>query len=274
MAVSILLKKLASVGYHPLSMVVWNYASASLLCFLWFKPNLLNIQVAQVPWWLIGLLGIILPSIFLALSRALNDAGIVKTEIAQRLSAVLSIIAAYFIFNEQFSAVKLIGVTLGIFAVSLLVLSRETGHHQIINKKGVLSLLCVWIGYALVDVLLKYNSSLGQGFAQSLNLIFVTAFLFSFIYCSLKENCNLWGKKNIFAGLGLGILNFANIALYINAHIALKSSPAIVFASMNIAVVVFGILGGIFFFREKINSQMLFSLVLAISAVLVLMSTM
>lgn len=273
-AVSVVLKRLTMAGFNSLAMVVWNYASASILCFLWFKPALFSIHFEQVPWWLIVILGIVLPSIFLALSRALTYAGIVKTEIAQRLSAILSIIAAYFIFHEQFSTSKIFGVVLGLVAVSLLILSRGNIENKVIHKKAVFSLLSVWVGYALVDILLKYNSSLGQGFAQSLNLIFITAFIFSLVYGLIKQKSILWKRKNICAGLFLGVLNFANIALYVNAHIALKSSPAIVFAAMNIFVVIFGILSGVILFKEKMNLKMLCSLVLALGAVLCLMNAM
>ncbi|MBP3011055.1 EamA family transporter, partial [Acinetobacter baumannii] len=81
-----------------------------------------------------------LPSIFLCLAKSLEYAGIVKTEIAQRLSVVLSLLAAYFFFQEQFNSLKLLGIGLG-----------------------------VWFGYAAVDILLKYTSSLGLQFTLTLN---------------------------------------------------------------------------------------------------------
>lgn len=37
--VSILLKVAKNRGYSPLQMISWNYASASVLCFWWFQPN-------------------------------------------------------------------------------------------------------------------------------------------------------------------------------------------------------------------------------------------
>ncbi|OLV35045.1 EamA family transporter, partial [Acinetobacter baumannii] len=101
--VSVLLKNLKKKGYQPMQMIAWNYASASLLCYLWFKPDIQHISIQHTPWWLIAALGVILPSIFLCLAKSLEYAGIVKTEIAQRLSVVLSLLAAYFFFQEQFN---------------------------------------------------------------------------------------------------------------------------------------------------------------------------
>ena len=115
--VSILLKFLKTKGFDVFQMIVWNYLSASILCFYWFKTDITHISIQNTHWWLIFLLAILLPSIFLCLAKSLQFAGILKTEIAQRLSVVLSLLAAYFIFSEQFSQLKLIGVGVGIIAV-------------------------------------------------------------------------------------------------------------------------------------------------------------
>ncbi len=50
-----------------MQMIAWNYASASLLCYWWFKPDIQHISIQHTPWWLIVALGVILPSIFYAL---------------------------------------------------------------------------------------------------------------------------------------------------------------------------------------------------------------
>jgi len=124
----------------------------------------------------------------------------------------------------------------------------------------------VWGGYACIDILLKYTTGLGLQFSVVLNLMFVSAFLLSLIY--LKLNHQTIGQvRNILAGLLLGILNFVNIALYVKAHILLKDSPAIVFAGMNILVVVFGVLSGLIFFKEKLKLSSVLGLILGIISV-------
>ncbi len=76
--------------------------------------------------------------------------------------------------------------------------------------------------------------------------------------------------QNISAGLILGALNFANIALYVKAHMLLKDSPAVVFAGMNILVVLFGVISGVLFFKEKLKSTTTIGLGLALLSVLCL----
>ena len=109
--ISILLKLAKTKGFDALQMIVWNYASASLLGFLWFKPDLQHISMVNTPWWLIVALGVLLPSIFLCLAKSLQYAGI---------AAVLSIL-----FSHQ-----------------------KAGTGQISSKQAMGYLALVWFGYA------------------------------------------------------------------------------------------------------------------------------
>ena len=265
--VSVILKICRDRGFNPAQMITWNYASASILCFLWFKPDLAHISINKTPWVLIAALGVLLPTIFYCLARSLQTAGILKTELAQRLSVVLSLSAAYFIFSEYFNTIKLIGIALGVLAVLLILFSQRKG--SIDGKQGILFLLSVWAGYALIDVLLKFASGLGMQFAVTLNLVFICAFLLSSIY-NLVQHGSLGQTKNILAGLGLGLLNFANIALYVKAHMLLKDTPAIVFAGMNILVVVLGVVAGLIIFKEKLRVATVFGLIAGIMSVVCL----
>ena len=268
--VSILLKLAKAQGFDVLQMIVWNYASASVLCFLWFKPDLQHISIINTPWWLIIALGLLLPSVFLCLAKSLQYAGIVKTEIAQRLSVVLSLLAAFFIFQEQFNTLKIIGIVLGVLAVlSLLFSHQQDKTGQSSTKQAMLYLALVWFGYALIDVLLKYTTGLGLQFAVALNLMFICAFILSLAYIAMTTK-TVGNRKNILAGMGLGLLNFANIALYVKAHMLLKDTPAIVFAGMNILVVVFGALSGLIIFKEKLTPITALGLTLGLASVICL----
>ena len=93
--VSILLKYLKEKGFDVWQMIAWNYLSASVLCAYWFKTDITHVSWQHTRWWLILILAVLLPSIFLCLAKSLQFAGIVKTEIAQRLAVILSLLAAY-----------------------------------------------------------------------------------------------------------------------------------------------------------------------------------
>ncbi|WP_151795940.1 DMT family transporter [Acinetobacter soli] len=270
--VSVLLKVLKSKGFEPLQLIVWSYVSASLLSFLWFQPNIAHLSVQHTPWWLIIVLAMALPSVFLLLAKSLQHAGIVKTELAQRLSVVLSLLAAFFIFHEAMSTFKVLGMGLGLIAVALIVMSK-TEHVSVNHRKAWSGLVGVWAGYALIDILLKYTSSLGLKLPMTLNLVFIMAFVFSFVYAYVfaKQNMQI---KNVLGGLLLGGFNFANIALYVQAHVLLKDSPAIVFAGMSLLVVVFGVLSGMIIFKERTDWKAVLGLILGVLGILCLAKAM
>jgi hypothetical protein len=96
-------------------------------------------------------------------------------------------------------------------------------------------LFSVWAGYAAVDILLKYSSSLGLQFAVTLNLTFIAAFILSIAYIAITQPN--WQPKNIFTGLFLGVLNFANIALCQSTY-DFQRNASHCFCGMNILVVV------------------------------------
>lgn len=265
--VSILLKVCKTRGFDTLQMIACNYISASLLAYFWFEPDFQHLSVVETPWWLIVALGLLLPGVFVALSQALQNAGILKTEIAQRLSVVWSLLAAFLIFQEQFNLFKLLGIALGIAGVLLILLGKTT---QVIDHRtkytAIRPLLVVWLGYALIDVLLKYTTSLGLQFSLALNLIFICAWLFASTYISLSKK-HQWNRPSILAGLGLGIVNFANIALYVKAHMLFKATPALVFAGMNLLVVLLGVGAGLVFFKERLSLTSTLGLILGVAAI-------
>lgn len=126
-------------------------------------------------------------------SQSITNCRNFKTEIAQRLSVVLSLTAAYFIFQEQFNSLKIVGIALGIAAVLCILYSHRGGASS--AQAGMLYLALVWVGYALIDVLLKYTTGLGLQFALVLNLMFICAFILSLGYILIQHKS--WGSGKI-----------------------------------------------------------------------------
>ncbi len=259
--VSLILKWSKPKGFVALPLIAWNYVAAITLSALLIKPDLSHLSVQQPQTWLplIGL-GLLLPSIFLALSLSLQHAGLIKTEVAQRMSLLLSLLAAFFWFQEVFNWLKVLGIGLGLCSVLGLVLSAQQGTVKSKIKKGHsfyssgLLLSIVWMGYAAVDVLLKYIATLGYATSTALFCSFIIAFVLLFVWQMVAQKLHLFFQfKHIWLGLLLGCINFANIWFYIKAHQQLASNPAIVFASMNILVVLLGIIAGVILFKERLK---------------------
>lgn len=286
--VSVLLKLYKARQFNILQILCLNYISASLLSWLWFQPHFSHFDFAHA-WWLILIMGMLLPSIFWCLDHALQHSGLIKTEIAQRLSVACTILVSSLIYQEQFSGFKIAGLVFGMIAILLLLNIKRQTHPNVTHiqhleglqtsasklskfKNLPLSLLAVWIGYATVDLLFKYTASLGLKFASTLTAIFLVSALLMLAVNVFKKT--KWTWSSIAAGLFLGVLNFANIAFYLSAHQQLKDSPALVFAAMNILVMILGVFAALVIFKENLTKNKIFGVILALICVYCLMQSL
>lgn len=110
-------------------------------------------------------------------------------------------------------------------------------------------LLGVWAGYGIIDILFKQIAKSGTAFAGNLLVAFALAGVLMFA-CLFAKSVR-WRVESVVGGILLGGLNFMNIVTYITAHQMMKDSPTLVFAGMNIGVIVLGTLSGALFFKEK-----------------------
>ena len=258
-------------GIDAAQAVTWNYLMASALCALVLRPPLASLTQPGTPWLALLGLAVVLPSLFLVLAASVRRAGIVRTDIAQRLSLLLSLLAAFFMFGEQAGTTKLIGLALGLLAV-LGILSRPGREQTNTSGNALPALLTVWAGFAVVDVMLKQIAAAGTPFAASLQVSFVLAFIGMAAWQALR----VWRGAvsltwpNLAVGLLLGLINFGNIIFYVLAHRALPSQPAVVFASMNIGVVVLAALTGTIWFGERLSWVNRGAIILAICAIVLI----
>lgn len=265
--VAVLLKLAKRYQISIVQVVTVNYLAALTLCFLFFKPDL-NLISADAPWTIYVILAILLPTVFLFLAASIKNLGIVKTDIAQRLSLFIPILAAYFIFQENFNSLKIIGLLIGFPAIFLTFLRSSKEN----DKRGSwIYPVSVFVGFGVIDVLFKqialYKS---MPYTTSLFTIFCLAFIVSMaivIYQTITGKIKLQ-LVNLACGLILGMFNFGNILFYMKAHKVFVDNPSTVFAAMNLGVIVVGSLIGVIVFKEKLNKLNYAGIVLAIAAVI------
>lgn len=267
--VSVLLKLAPRHRIDIAQAVTWNYLVASVLSLVLLRPSLASLDSADAPWLPLLALAVVLPGIFLVMARAVTHAGIVRSDVAQRLSLLLSLLAAFLVFGETANGWKFAGLAVGLLAI-LCISVRSRAHA--IEASGARAwpwLLGVWFGYALVDILLKKVALSGTPSIAALLVSFSLAFVLMLalqLYRHVHGSARLrW--HNVAAGALLGLLNFGNILFYVRAHQHLPDSPAVVFAGMNIGVVVVGALVGILAFGERTSVWNRLGLGLAVVAI-------
>lgn len=252
-AVSVLLKVARKKNIVIQQAIAFNYIVALGLSYFLLKPDFKGlgftefvVQSENAP--VFFALGILLPTVFIIMSKAVEFAGIVRSDAAQRLSLFLPIVAAFLIFGEQLSQARLVGIILAFVALFCL-LNKSADTES--NVKGMIGLILVWFGYGIIDILFKQVAKSGGAFPATLFISFVLAACVMFGYLLLKRE--VFTVPSFIGGIILGGLNFMNILFYIKAHQSFSENPTLVFAGMNIGVICLGTITGALVFKEKIS---------------------
>jgi multidrug transporter EmrE-like cation transporter len=269
--VSIIIKVARSKQVDTQQLVLWNYPVAVLMTYFLLKPDLSNSYAEQWPFMIYIPLAILLPTLFIFIALAIRTSGIVKTDIAQRLSLFIPLIASFVVFGEDVVWTKMIGIGVGIIAI----ICSISWNKQIkdVQKNAWIYPFVVFIGMGIIDVLFKQIAQHAEvPYLTSMFIVFVLSMLVAFAILGyqievLKRSLD---KNAIGWGLLLGVFNFGNIYLYMKAHRALPDNPSIVFTAMNIGVIVLGGIVGIVIFKEKLSKINQIGLFLAIISVLLI----
>ncbi len=271
-SVGILIKVARSKGVEIAQSIAVNYIVATSFCYFLLKPDfkgqtLVDIVANNPSSYLFFALGILLPTVFLIQAKALEFAGIIRTDAAQRLSLFLPIFAAFTIFGEAVTFNKLFALVLAFTALGCLLWKSNEGMGKG-GKTAIISLALVWIGFGVIDILFKQMAKTGSAFPLTLLISFIFAGCVMFAYLLFKRT--QWHIPSVLVGLLLGALNFGNILFYIKAHQAMKDDPTLVFTGMNLGVICLGTIVGVFVFREKINKINYLGVAVAIVAIICL----
>lgn len=254
-------------------MIAWNYPVAVLLSYHYLQPDLRDFSATEAPVATYLTLGFLLPTLFVIIAGSIRYSGIVRTEVAQRLSLFIPLLAAFFIFSEQPSVTKLLGLAVGLVAIVCSIKWQKRNEHTRSSKNAWRYPLMVFFGMGLIDILFKHIAQYqAVSYKTSIFLVFVLCTILSFLYIGFlaitkREKFSLSGTL---WGLALGLFNFGNILFYMKAHQALPNNPSIVFSGMNIGVIVVGALVGVLLFKEKLSTLNKVGLLLAVIAVMII----
>ncbi|HEY2581978.1 MAG TPA: EamA/RhaT family transporter, partial [Mucilaginibacter sp.] len=212
-------------------------------------------------------------SLFVVMAISIRKSGIVRTDVAQRLSLFIPIIASFRLFDENLTTLKLVGIILGFIAIACSIPLKNNGRVKKVSAHAWIYLLSVFVGFGVIDVLFKQMAlNKAVAYNTSLFVVFVLAFIFSLlglIYRVMAKKIR-FSWLHIPLGWMLGTVNFCNILFYLKAHKVMASNPSTVFSAVNIGVIVLGTLTGLIIFKEKLSLLNKAGIVLAVIAIIVI----
>ncbi len=266
-SVGVIFKIARNYSINIPQIIAANYLIALSLCYFFFRPDFAEIG-EEIPWKIYFSLGVLMPTIFLFLAASIKNVGIVKTDAAQRLSLFIPILAAWLLFDEKFSTLKIAAFGIA-FPALLFILNKPS---EKTSNKWVYPAI-VLIGFGIIDILfkqialftdLRYTTSLFIVFGLALPIMLVV------IGYEMGFKKVKFDYKNLLFGSLVGIFNFGNILFYLKAHQSFAENPSTVFAGMNMGVILIGSLTGIFIFKEKLSKMNYAGLFLALIAIVLI----
>ena len=180
-SVGVLFKILKNYNINIFLIILINYIVTSFLSYYIFDVDLTKIP-NNLPFSTILALGFLLPTIFLAQYYSIKNTGIIKTDIAQRLSLLIPILSSIFLFKEQFNTTRYVALTIGLIAIYFILNKASLKEKK--SNNFLIPLVSVFIGFGVIDIFFKklalYSA---MPYKSSLFFVFATALLFTSFYC-------------------------------------------------------------------------------------------
>ncbi len=251
-------KMFGRYGVNTFQAIVFNYWVAFL-----FGVSLVPTQAIEefssYSWaWLVPIEGILFISIFNVMALTVQKHSVTVGSVASRTAMIIPAAALMFLDpNEGFSFLKMAGIILAILSVFL---SSKQDKNNDVNSKYILLPIILFIGSGLIDLIIGYAQSHlmnteGERLAFIPGIFCIAAIIGSSILTYryvVKKNMK-WQSKDLFAGLVLGLINYASIFFILKAMDTGLLHASIFFPVNNMGVIAAGTLLGLIAFRERLS---------------------
>lgn len=273
--ISIVFKIFEKYQVRTLQAIVINYFVCPLTAsFVMGRPSITP-EILEKDWiWAAISIGLIFILTFNVFAKTVQIFGVVLGSIFQKMSLIAPTILAILIYNESAGPIKILGILLAIlsiFVISFAKSDKKTESKPIPNWMWLLP-IGTFIGACLVDVgFFLVNET---GLASSLDIDFIASLFFFagcfgiiFVLLDYKINGTTFRKKEIIAGIALGVPNFFTIYLLLQV-LANGMDGSVVFPINNVGILLTTAILGLYFFNEKFNAQKLIGFSMAVLSIL------
>jgi len=284
LALSILISSLLFVIFklfdlykvNTLQAIVVNYIIA--LAFGYFLSEI-SVEIRQIPEqsWFLGAfsLGFLFILIFNVMAITAQKNGLSVASVAGKMSVVIPVVFGIIIYKESAEPLKILGIVLALVAVYL---SSAKSDKNPVKFKNLLFPLLLFVGSGLIDTGLKYveTTYVSEG---AVPLFLATIFGFAFVLGSfvlLIQMVN--GKfqfhwKNVIAGIVLGVPNYYSMVFLLKALQTKGMESSTLFTINNVAIVIITTVFALLVFKEKLIKKNWIGIALAVTSILLVVSS-
>lgn len=229
-----------------------------------------TLSTSWAPWAI--LMGTLFIIVFNIIANSTIKAGITSTQTANKLSLIIPVIFAAYLYGEKISYVKWAGIFIAFISIIFTVYRKN----QLQKKGGILALLLpilLFVSSGAIDTLTKYIELhfLHNDIDASYFVIsgFFTAAFWGVLVLILLY---VFGKKtfhikNIIAGILLGIPNYFSIFYLIKALKSSYLSSSAIIPINNIGILFIVSVWSVFICKEKLTKLNYIGLLLSLIAI-------
>src|SRR5690606_15383194 len=150
----VIMKLFARYGVDNLQAVVVNYFTASFLGFYLMDRELSLSQIIKEDWLIYALgVGILFIVTFNLLALATQTVGLAVATVANKMSLVIPVIAAVWLYDEELTVVKSIGILLALVGIYLT--STSKGKFSF-DLKYLWIVVIIFVGQGIADMFFNH----------------------------------------------------------------------------------------------------------------------
>ena len=254
--------------------IVVNYFVAASMGYINYEGTISpSALISQPGAWAAITLGLLFISIFNMIAITTKKMGVSVASVANKMSVIIPVAAAIYMYNEDVTTVKIIGIILALLAVYFTSVKKGDDAS---DKPSAISYLflpiIVFIGSGFIDLLINYSQKeylagkapdlfLSSAFTVAGTAGFVIVLYHAFV---LKKKFAL---KSIIAGITLGIPNYLSIYFLVKTLETSSLESSVIFPIVNIGIVLFSVICARLFFKEILSKVNVLGIALSLIAI-------
>ena len=255
--------------------IVFNYWVCVITGSLVLGNFPIHTNSVQTDWFKMSIImGVLFISVFNLIGISSVLVGATITQTANKLSLTIPVVVSYFLYHENISLLKMIGILLALIAVILTMSKKSTGEKKKIPLWEFSLPIVLFVSSGVVDSITKYVQNkylISEAISKSYIIagFMVAAIIGSvillFLYITGRKKFEF---KNALAGIILGVPNYFSIYYLIKALQNKSMNSSATIPINNIGVLFLVSIFGIFIFKEKLTRLNYIGLGLTLLAIL------
>jgi drug/metabolite transporter (DMT)-like permease len=279
----VIFKLFARYNVNSLVAIIINYVTATVTGIFFFDGAFEINKILSSDWvYLCVPLGGIFIAVFYLIGQTAQRISLSTASVANKMSVVIPVLFSVFFIGDSLSLLKSAGIVLALLAVYL---STRTTSNTTVSESAPANNLfwlpvLVFIGSGIIDTTINAANSFYIRSPEESALFSISTFLSAFLVgCFIlayrigtkrSAFADVFNRKNIIAGVALGIPNYFSIYFIFKSLDAKIMTSAQLFPVLNLCNVAISAIIGWMIFKEKLSATNVAGIILALISIVII----